>query len=214
MVSMPVKILRFYRVAFAVLACFLATPSAAQNFYKGMEAYQRADYATARNEWQPLAAQGDKLAQYNLGVIYESGLGVPVDKSQALLWYRKSAKQGFALAQNNLGRMFYAGDAVVPDYARAATYFLKSAAQGVAFSHFLLGMIYAGGGPGVQADSIKAYMWLSLAGELQKSPRYRDDALSSRALSAQGMTEANITTADRLAYDWKESLQQRGAIER
>ena len=63
--------------------------------------------------------------------------------------------------------MFYAGDAVVPDYARAATYFLKSAAQGVAFSHFFLGMIYAGGGPGVQADSIKAYMWLSLAGELK-----------------------------------------------
>ena len=81
--------------------------------------------------------------------------------------------------------MFYAGDAVTPDYAMAASYFLKAAAQGVAFSHFFLGMIYAGGGPGVQADPIQAYMWLSLAGDLQKSPRYRDDALSSRALVAQ-----------------------------
>ena len=137
-------------------------------------------------------------------------MGVPADKSQALLWYRKSARQGFAQAQNNLGRMFYAGDAIAPDYAKAASYFLNTAAQGVAFSHYFLGMIYAGGGPGVQADPVQA----SLAGQLQISPRHRDDALSSRALVAQGMTEANIAIADHMAYDWKENLRELGAVER
>ena len=194
------------------LAVFLGSPSpsTAQNFYQGMEAYKQADYATARREWEPLAVRGDAIAQYNMGVLFESGLGVPVDKDRALQWYRKSAAQGFAQAQNNLGRMFYMGDSVPPDYSRAVGYFRLAAAQGVAFSHFFLGMIYAGGGPGVRADPVQAYMWLSLAGELHQSPRYRNDALSSRALVAQGMSPANIATAERLAYDWKEKLQQSG----
>jgi len=207
------RIMRLLRAALAVLVLTAAAPAAAQDFYKGMEAYRQADYGTAHREWEPLAVRGDRIAQYNMGVLYDSGLGVPVDKSLALLWYRKSAEQGFAKAQNNLGRMFYMGDAVPPDYARAASYFQQAAAQGVAFSHFFLGMIYAGGGPGVKADAIQAYKWLSTASALQTSPRYRDDALSSRALVAQGMTLAQIAAAERLAYDWQEKFQQRRAAE-
>ena len=33
-----------------------------------MDAHNRGDYATALDEWRPLAEQGDALAQYNLGV--------------------------------------------------------------------------------------------------------------------------------------------------
>jgi TPR repeat protein len=102
---------------------------------------------------------------------------------------------------------------VPPDYARAAAYFQQAAAQGVAFSHFFLGMIFAGGGPGVKADPIQAYKWLSTGSTLHQLPRYRDDALSSRALVAQGMTKAQIAVAERLAFDWKEKFQQRRAKE-
>jgi hypothetical protein len=210
-----IRILRLHRAAPAVLVVALAAaPAASQDFYKGMEAYKQADYATALREWEPLAVRGDRVAQYNLGVIYESGLGVPADKSRALFWYRRSAEQGFAQAQNNLGRLFYLGDPVPPDYAKAAAYFRLAAEQGVAFSHFFLGMIYAGGGPGVKADPVQAYKWLSLASELQKSPRYRSDALASRALVAQGMSQSGIATAERLAYDWKERFRQRGDVAR
>ena len=131
------QIMRLHRVALAVLVLtFAAAPSAAQNFYKGMDAYQQADYGTALREWEPLAVRGDQIAQYNLGVLYDGGLGVPADKSRARLWYRKAAEQGFAQAQNNLGRMFYLGDDVPPDYARAVAYFWPAAIQGIAFSHF------------------------------------------------------------------------------
>jgi len=129
--------MRLHRVALAVLVLtFAAVPSAAQNFYKGMEAYQQADYGTALRESEPLAVRGYQIAQYNLGVLYDGGLGVPADKSRARLWYRKAAEQGFAQAQNNLGRMFYLGDDVPPDYARAAAYFWPAAIQGIAFPHF------------------------------------------------------------------------------
>jgi len=199
---------QLHLLALAVLVSLIAAQAVAQDFYKGMEAYRQADYGAAVREWEPLAVRGDKIAQYNMGVLYDSGLGVPVDKARALLWYRKSAEQGFAQALNNLGRMFYLGDEVPPDYLRAASYFRQAAEQGVAFSHFFLGMIYAGGGPGVKADPIEAYKWLSTASALQTSPQYRKDALASRALVAQGMSATQIALGEKLAFDWMEKYQR------
>jgi hypothetical protein len=43
---------------------------------------------------RPLAEQGDANAQYNLGVIYDNGLGVPQDKVRAHMWFSLSAAQG------------------------------------------------------------------------------------------------------------------------
>jgi len=40
-------------------------------------AYIRGDYATAIREWRPLAKQGVADAQYNLGIMYDHGEGVP-----------------------------------------------------------------------------------------------------------------------------------------
>ena len=42
-------------------------------------------------------------AQYNLGVMYENGQGVPQDYKTAVKWYRLAAEQGDAGAQFNLG---------------------------------------------------------------------------------------------------------------
>ena len=43
---------------------------------------------------RPLAEQGDANAQYNLGVFYDNGLGVPQDKVSAYTWLSLSAAQG------------------------------------------------------------------------------------------------------------------------
>ena len=47
------------------------------------------------------ADQGDALAQYNLGVAYAAGEGVPEDDREAVKWYRKAADQGLGLAQHH-----------------------------------------------------------------------------------------------------------------
>ena len=47
------------------------------DFQKGLDAVQRGDYTTALREWNPLAEQGVAFAQFNLGVMYANGLGVP-----------------------------------------------------------------------------------------------------------------------------------------
>jgi TPR repeat protein len=52
-------------------------------------------------ELRRLAEQGDVLAQYNLGIVYDTGKGVPQDYTEAVRWYRLAAEQGHASAQYN-----------------------------------------------------------------------------------------------------------------
>jgi TPR repeat protein len=67
---------------------------------EGVAALQKADYAAALKEFEPLAARGDSEAQYRLGRMYEFGRGVLVNMPQALIWLRKSAAQENASARS------------------------------------------------------------------------------------------------------------------
>ena len=69
---------------------------AAGPFDDGQSAYERGDYATAFRLWRPLAEHGDVEAQYNLGVMYETGRGVPRDYVyvSAYRWFDLAAAQG------------------------------------------------------------------------------------------------------------------------
>ena len=50
------------------------------------------------------AEQGHVSAQFNLGVMYETGQGVPEDKAEATKWIRKAAEQGDEDAKAWLGK--------------------------------------------------------------------------------------------------------------
>ena len=69
------------------------------------------------------AEQGDAGAQYNLGVMYDNGAGVPEDDAAAVRWYRLAAEQGLARAQNNLGVMYDNGAGVPEDDAEAVRWY-------------------------------------------------------------------------------------------
>ena len=76
------------------------------------------------------AEQGHAQAQFNLGVMYDNGEGVPEDDAEAVKWFRMAAEQGYALAQYNLGVMYATGEGVPEDYVRAYAWFNLAAAQG------------------------------------------------------------------------------------
>ena len=95
------------------------TAPAWAGFDEGVAAFKRGDYATALREFRPLAERGDATAQFNLGIMYDTGLGVPQDYAEAARWYRKAADQGNATAQFNLGFMYSNGRGVPQDYAKA-----------------------------------------------------------------------------------------------
>ena len=60
--------------------------SATADFESGLKAYESGDYAAALKEWQPLAEQGAPHAQYDLGLLYARGKGVPQDFAKAAEW--------------------------------------------------------------------------------------------------------------------------------
>ncbi len=71
-------------------------------------------------KWYRLAAeQGGAKAQYNLGWMYDEGLGVLQDYKTAVKWYRLAAEQGIAVAQLNLGWMYKEGQGLPQDYVYA-----------------------------------------------------------------------------------------------
>jgi len=110
------------------------------------------------------AEQGDAVGQYNLGVRYATGEGVPEDAAEAVKWYRMAAEQGYAIAQYNLGVMYANGEGVPEDDAEAAKWYRKAAEQGYVDAQFNLGVMYATG-EGVPQDDAEAFKWYRKAAE-------------------------------------------------
>ena len=118
------------RLGAGFIVCTLAAIPAFADFAAGLKAYQDKDYATALKEWRPLAEQGDAAAQFNLGLLYYDGTGVPQDYRQAAEWFRRSADQGYTKSQLNLGAMYAVGRGVKRDYVQSYVWFALCAAAG------------------------------------------------------------------------------------
>ncbi|MGH7165548.1 MAG: tetratricopeptide repeat protein [Nitrospiraceae bacterium] len=117
---------RWFAVGWLVLA--LATVSCEAR--RADRAYLRGDYGTAYKELLYLAEAGDARSQYDLGVMYDTGRGVPQSNEEALKWYGMAAKQGEARAQYNLGLMYANGQGVPQDHVEAYFWISLSAGQG------------------------------------------------------------------------------------
>jgi hypothetical protein len=81
-------------------------------------------------ETKRLAEQGEAYAQYNLGLMYDEGEGVPENNAEAVRWYRLAAEQGYARAQSDLGFMYSNGEGVPQNNVRAYIWYSVAAAQG------------------------------------------------------------------------------------
>lgn len=77
-----------------------------------------------------LAEAGDADAQWQMGVRYHTGAGVPQDDTQAVQWYLRAAEQGHVGAQATLGAYYWAGRGVPPDLSRAYFWSRLAFAQG------------------------------------------------------------------------------------
>ena len=71
------------------------------------------DPAAAAIWFRRAADQGHARAQSQLGVLFETGKGLPADRDEALLWYGKAASQGLPAAQVNVGLLLMTSNPVV-----------------------------------------------------------------------------------------------------
>ncbi len=103
-----------------LLVFFLLCPSLVHSGLRpGVEGYDRGDYATALKELKPLADQGLAEAQFQLGMMYQYGRGLPKDLGKAANWVRLAAEQGHTEAQTHLGLMYENGIGVPKNYEEA-----------------------------------------------------------------------------------------------
>jgi hypothetical protein len=227
--------MRFSRTLYLLpltVFAILLTSLAQADFQAGQDAYERADYSTALKEWQPLAEQGNAVAQVALANLYYFGEGVPQDFGEAVYWNRLAAEQGFAFAQYNLGVLYERGQGVPQGFGEAVYWHRLAAEQGFADAQYNLGVIY-GQGQGVSQDYGEAARWYRLAAEQGNSKAQfnlsimydrglgvlqdyvqahmwanlaaaqdQERALALRDTLAEQMTPGKIAEAQRLAREW------------
>lgn len=127
-------------------------------FRKAQQAAEQEDYDRAALILRLLAEQGHRETQFLLGIAYSSGLGIKLDRQQAIRWYQQAAEQGHIDAQYNMGVAYATGNGVVADASKAAGWYRRAALQGSIEAQFNLGLLYANG-MGVPKDMSRAARW-------------------------------------------------------
>jgi len=146
--------------------------------------------------FKAVAEQGDMEAQFSLGFVYASSLGVAQDYKQAMFWYEKAAAQGHSKAQFQLGLKCEKGEGVKLDYNMAANWYAKAAEQRHAGAQLNLGVLYYEG-KGVAQDYVEAHKRFTIA-EINGN----SNAISNRSVIEGNMTQEQIAEAQQRANAW------------
>jgi uncharacterized protein len=115
------------RITVVVLFLGAAAPGAAGALEDGVNAVRVGNSEIAVRLWRPLADNGLAVAQFNLGLMYDNGQGIPRDDAAAVRWYQKAADQGHVKAQSNLGFMYLNGRGTAQSFTEAFKWFRKAA---------------------------------------------------------------------------------------
>lgn len=87
---------------------------------------------TPKSFWETYTAalRGNKEAQFQVGVIFERGIGTESNQTLAAQWFEKSAVQGYVDAQYNIAIMYASGRGVATDEGVAMMWLAKASKQG------------------------------------------------------------------------------------
>jgi TPR repeat protein len=186
----------------SLLALLLSLPfvAGAGPLDDGLTAFTAGNYQQAFDLWKPLAEAGDAKARYNLGLMFEQGLGVEKNLPQARLLFTAAAKQGDADAQYQLGFIYYQGEGVFRSNKEALQWWSLAAAQQHPRAQFNLGILYAYG-IGCSIDHSKAVgLWRASARQ-----GFRDAIETMIRIHQNGEFGAE-QSAEQVAY-WKRRLK-------
>ena len=167
-------------------------------------------YFNASQDWDKVLRQceeegraGGVAAQQILGLMFEKGLGTPVNRVMAADWYRRAAEAGNAKAQYYYGRLLSeGGDNVRRDREQAVSWFTKAATAGEAEAMSALGRALMKG-EGTNRNKTEGLRWYEQA-------------------AAQGVAEAqyqlallykngdSVAKSESLALEWMEKAAKRG----
>ncbi len=157
-------VLILYRLLTALILSACVWNAQAETLDEAKAAIEQGHFEQAFKIYTVLAKQGDAKAQYNLGMMYESGDGVEANMQEAANWFKQAADQGYAEGQYALGAMVFKREIDSISYPDAAALYQRAALQGHIKSQLNLGMLYYRGEV-LERDAKEAVKWLQLAAE-------------------------------------------------
>ena len=143
-------------------------------------------------ETKRLAEQGNASAQYNLGVMYSFGRGVPENYAEAVRWWRLAAERGIARAQYELGAMYEIGLGVPENDVEAVKWYRLAAEQGYSSAQYKLGNMYDEGS--VPQNNVRAYVWWSVA-----AAQGHENARNNRDVTSETLTPEQLARGQDIA---------------
>jgi TPR repeat protein len=105
------------------------------------------------------------VSQFNLGVMYRSGLGVSKDEEEAFYWFLRSAENGYEKAQTIVATYLLEGKHVERDYIMALHWLRLAMSEGNAESYYYTSIIYKDG-LGVDANANTSLDYLKTSANL------------------------------------------------
>ena len=152
--------------------------------------------------YQPKANQGDADAQFNLALLYYTGLGIPQDRRYAIYWYTKAAEQGHIQAQYFLGKLYNFGDGIEvrQDFKLAVYWLTKASEQGHVQAQYLLGHMYEYDDEPPQ-DYKLAFFWYTKAAE-----QNHHFAKEDRDKMLEKMSQSQIEEVQKLSKELYEKI--------
>jgi localization factor PodJL len=139
-------------------------------------------------------AASDPAAEYELGIRYAEGRGLPQSTAEAARWFERAARAGFAPAQFRLAGLNEKGDGLKKDVQTARKLYLAAAGKGHAKAMHNLAVLHAEGVDG-KPDYKAAAQWF------QKASNYgvTDSQYNLAILFARGIgVTANLAES----YRW------------
>ena len=141
-------------------------------------------YDNAAYWFTEAANNGSPVAQFNLAVLHEKGVGVEQSYQQAAHWYQQAATKGHAGAQLNLGYLFEKGLGVKTSPSDAYRWYKASAQNGDPVAQHNLGLMLVSERFGMP-DHKTAFSWFLKSAELGYAPAMYSVAL--RYLNGTGI---------------------------
>ena len=122
---------------------------------EGIALFRSGRFAEANRDWIQAVQAGDGRAARLLGVMYDSGEGVPQDRRQALYWYQRAAELGDAGGMFNVAVSYDSGTGVSRDSVAAAHWYARAAARHFGRAEYNLALMYEAG-DGIRRDPAAA----------------------------------------------------------
>lgn len=88
------------------------------------------------------ANQGDRNAQYQLAIDYQSGQNTPVSQDDAFYWFQQAAESGHPAAMIQLANTYLSGSGTEKDIDKALLWLTKAFATGNQDAAIQIGQLY------------------------------------------------------------------------